>query len=34
MRSAYCDHVWVREDQLTKQCLKCGDYKGVSEAGV
>jgi len=27
----YCDHAWVREDQLTKQCLKCGQYKGVSD---
>lgn len=27
----YCDHTWVRDDAMTKQCLKCKAYKGVKQ---
>lgn len=27
----YCDHHWMREDQNTKQCVKCGIYADVKE---
>jgi ribosomal protein S14 len=27
----YCDHHWVRDDQHTEQCARCGRYRGVDD---
>jgi len=29
MYQDYCDHTYVRDDEYTKQCIKCKQYKGV-----
>lgn len=26
-----CDHYWTRDDQYTRQCIRCGQYAPVEE---
>lgn len=29
----YCDHIWVRDDAHTKQCVKCKTYSHIAPEG-
>lgn len=30
----HCDHNWARDDQYTKQCVKCGKYAPIQNIEI